>query len=114
MNSRGHVTLECCWDLCKENMRNVIVMGGIVALIKVMRISGCGFSFLPTGGESDIGFAGPIRSACEPRKKNTVSMIVRKVEVNPVANRRKLFLLALTAGICYAVFVGISRDFSAI
>ena len=41
-------------------------------------------------------------------------MIVRKVEVNPVANRRKLFLLALTAGICYAVFVGISQDFSAI
>ena len=37
-------------------------------------------------------------------------MIVRKIEVDPVSNRRKVFLLALTAGICFAVFVGISLE----
>jgi hypothetical protein len=39
-------------------------------------------------------------------------MDVRKLEVDPVSNRRAIFLLALTAGICFAVFVGISLEFS--
>ncbi len=39
-------------------------------------------------------------------------MEVLKIEVDPVSNCRTIFLLALTAGICFAVFVGISLEFS--